>query len=229
MDKIVEHWIERSQYDLDTAKVMLETGRYLYVAYMCQQSVEKLIKAIIAQQGKENFPIHNLNRLAEISEISNELSSEQFNFLAELTPYHVEARYGDYKEKLSEIIDEQKAQEVYRKTLEIHKWLYRKIRGFITELRREIPIKEIILFGSYAQGNPKEYSDIDLAVISDWFKGKPKIENMQYLSRIAAAYNSLIEALPFTEEEYRNLDKRSFLASIVKSGRNSSKLLEKSS
>ncbi len=101
------------------------------------------------------------------------------------------------------------------------------VKGFITGLRREIPIKEIILFGSYAQGNPKEYSDIDLAVISDWFKDKPNIENMQYLSRIAAAYNSLIEALPFTEEEYRNLDKRSFLASIVKSGRNSSELLEK--
>ena len=100
------------------------------------------------------------------------------------------------------------------------------IRGFITELRREIPIKEIILFGSYAEGNPKDYSDIDLAVISDWFKGRPKIENMQYLSRIAATYNSLIEALPFTEEEYRNLDKRSFWASIVKSGRNSSTLLE---
>ena len=80
MDKIVEHWIERSQYDLDTAKVMLDSSRYLYVSYMCQQSVEKLLKAIIAQQGKENFPIHNLNRLAEISAISDELSSEQFNF-----------------------------------------------------------------------------------------------------------------------------------------------------
>ena len=84
------------------------------------------------------------------------------------------------------------------------------IRGFITELRREIPIKEIILFGSYAQGNPKEYSDIDLAVISNWFEGKPKIENMQYLSRITASYNSLIEALPFTEEEYRNVRQKIF-------------------
>ena len=99
------------------------------------------------------------------------------------------------------------------------------IRGFIEELSLEIPVKEIILFGSYAHGNPKEYSDIDLAVISDWFEGQPKIENMQYLSRVAAAYNSLIEALPFTEEEYRNLDKRSFLASIVKTGRNSSELI----
>ena len=92
-------------------------------------------------------------------------------------------------------------------------------------LRQEIPIKKIILFGSYAHGQPKEYSDIDIAVISDWFEGRPKIENMQYLSRIAAAYNSLIEALPFTEEEYRNLDKRSFLANIVKTGRNYSELL----
>jgi len=93
------------------------------------------------------------------------------------------------------------------------------IRGFYAELKKEIPIKEFILFGSYAQGNAKGYSDIDLAVISDWFKGKPKIENMQHLSKIAAGYNSLIEALPFTEEEYTNLDKRSFLASIVKTGR----------
>ena len=100
------------------------------------------------------------------------------------------------------------------------------IRGFIAELKREIPIEEFILFGSYAKGNPKEYSDIDLAVISDWFEGRPRIENMQYLSKIAASYNSLIEALPFTEEEYRNLDKRSFLASIIQSGRRSSELIE---
>ena len=128
MDKIVTHWVERSQYDLDTAKIMLDTGRYLYVAYMCQQTVEKILKALIAQQDKENFPIHNLNRLAEIAEISNELTPEQFNFIAELTPYHIEARYGDYKESLSEIINEKKAQQVYKKTLEIYKWIYQKIK-----------------------------------------------------------------------------------------------------
>lgn len=127
MDKIVEHWVERSKYDLDTAKAMLDTGRYLYVSYMCQQAIEKILKAIIAQLGKENFPIHNLNRLAEISLIDSELNSEQFNFLAELTPYNIEARYGDYKESLSEIINDKKAQKVYEKTLEIHEWLYLKI------------------------------------------------------------------------------------------------------
>ena len=64
MDKIVEHWVERSKYDLDTAKAMLDTGRYLYVSYMCQQAIEKILKAIIAKKGKENFPINKLNRIA---------------------------------------------------------------------------------------------------------------------------------------------------------------------
>jgi len=38
--------------------------------------------------------------------MKSELNSEQFNFLAELTPYHIEDRYGDYKERLSELKQE---------------------------------------------------------------------------------------------------------------------------
>ena len=97
--------------------------------------------------------------------------------------------------------------------------LDRVVRGFISRLASDIAVEEVILFGSYAHGNAKEHSDIDLAIISDWFQGKTRIENMQYLSRIAANYNSLIEALPFTVEEYRKLDNRTFLASILKTGR----------
>ena len=100
------------------------------------------------------------------------------------------------------------------------------IDGFIIRLKQEIPVKKVILFGSYAHGKPTKYSDIDLAVISDWFEGRPKIENMKHLSRIAATYNSLIEALPFTEKEYINLDKRTFLAGIVKNGRYYYELIE---
>lgn len=127
MDKIVAHWVERAKYDLETAKAMLDTARYLYVAYMCQQALEKLLKAIMAYQGKENMPVHNLIRLSELAEIRDNLNSEQFKFLAELTPYCIEARYGDYKENLSEIINTEKAKEVYQKTQEIFKWLYQQI------------------------------------------------------------------------------------------------------
>ena len=93
------------------------------------------------------------------------------------------------------------------------------IKGFISRLLSEIPVEEVILFGSYAHGNPKEHSDIDLAIISDWFRDKTRIEGMQYLSRIAARYNTLIEAIPFTTEEYSQLDRRTFLGNIVKRGK----------
>ena len=52
------------------------------------------------------------------------------------------------------------------------------IRGFVSRLASEIPVEDVILFGSYAHGNPKEHSNIDLAIISDWFWGKPRIESM---------------------------------------------------
>lgn len=128
MDIIVKHWVERAEYDMGTAKAMLDSARYLYVAYTCQQAIEKILKAIIAQQNKENLPIHNLNRLAELAEMKNDLTPDQFNFLAELTPYCIEARYGDYKESLAEIIDKDKARKIYEETKRIFKWLSQKIR-----------------------------------------------------------------------------------------------------
>jgi HEPN domain-containing protein len=126
MDKYVSQWLERSNYDLETAKAMLDAGRYLYVAYMCQQAIEKLLKAIIAQHGKENLPIHNLNRLAELAELRRELAAEQVDLLAELTAYNIEARYGDYKESLSEVVDFQKAKTLYAQTQDLFQWLYAK-------------------------------------------------------------------------------------------------------
>jgi predicted nucleotidyltransferase len=93
------------------------------------------------------------------------------------------------------------------------------IEGFIARLEEEIPVKEVILFGSYARGKPQEHSDIDIAVISDWFEGRPAIENIKFLSRIAARYNTLIEALPFTGKEYNKIDQRSLLARITQTGK----------
>jgi len=73
------------------------------------------------------MPIHNLNRLAESAELSEELAAERVDLLAELTAYNIEARYGDYKESLSEVVNIQKAQILYSQTQELFQWLYSKI------------------------------------------------------------------------------------------------------
>ena len=37
----VEYWIETSEYDLETAKIMLKGKRFLYVGFMCNLALEK--------------------------------------------------------------------------------------------------------------------------------------------------------------------------------------------
>lgn len=50
MDGKVTYWIEMSDYDLETADAMLLTGRYLYVGFMCHQTIEKILKAYWANR-----------------------------------------------------------------------------------------------------------------------------------------------------------------------------------
>ncbi|MEW6040084.1 MAG: HEPN domain-containing protein [Elusimicrobiota bacterium] len=127
-DSVLKKWIEHARYDLETARAMLRTGRFLYVAFMCQQTVEKILKAMVAQKGKEILPVHNLVRLAEMAEIYFSLSTEQQDFLADLSPFVIKARYGTYKKRLSEIIDKRKSTKILLQTEEIFKCLLKMMK-----------------------------------------------------------------------------------------------------
>ena len=45
MDEQTAYWIEIAEYDIETAKAMLVSKRFLYVGFMCHQAIEKTIKA----------------------------------------------------------------------------------------------------------------------------------------------------------------------------------------
>lgn len=93
------------------------------------------------------------------------------------------------------------------------------IKSFAEELRREIPIDKILLFGSYATGRPGKNSDIDLIVVSPFFIKGRYITHIQYLFRKAAKISSLLEPIPATPMEVENPDRRLFLGQIIKSAR----------
>ncbi|NLZ04899.1 MAG: HEPN domain-containing protein [Phycisphaerae bacterium] len=38
VDKVVQNWLSLAEYDLATAEAMLQTRRYLYVAFLSQQA-----------------------------------------------------------------------------------------------------------------------------------------------------------------------------------------------
>lgn len=50
MDEKVKYWIDLADYDIETAAAMLKTQRYLYVGFMCHQSIEKALKAVIVDK-----------------------------------------------------------------------------------------------------------------------------------------------------------------------------------
>jgi len=126
-DKIVRNWIERASYDLETAKSMLEAERYLYVGFFCQQAIEKLLKAKIAQFGTGPPYIHNLIRLAEIAGIFNDLTEQRKDILGELTIHAVQSRYGDFEGDISEVLNPIEAEDLLEKTKELFEWLRAKL------------------------------------------------------------------------------------------------------
>ena len=94
----IKYWIDLSDYDLDTAKAMLVTKRYLYVAFMCHQVIEKIFKAAFVKRRNDTPPyVHKLRLLAQNGGIYEMLSEVQMDFIAELEPMNIETRYTEYK------------------------------------------------------------------------------------------------------------------------------------
>jgi predicted nucleotidyltransferase len=91
------------------------------------------------------------------------------------------------------------------------------IKKYIDSMRNEIIINYAILFGSYAKGNPREESDIDIAIISENF-GKNHLEELQFLSRKRKFSDSSIEAIPFSLEDFKNRDKGDLITEIYENG-----------
>jgi HEPN domain-containing protein len=93
-----------ANYAMETAKVMLKGGRYLYVGFMCHQAIEKALKAIIARDCVEGeFPpkTHHLLKLAERAGLFAKMPSEQHMLIKELNPMNIEARYPEYRERIA--------------------------------------------------------------------------------------------------------------------------------
>jgi HEPN domain-containing protein len=123
LEKRVSYWIKQAKEDLKTARIMFHTRRWKYAIFMCQQSIEKYLKAIYMNKNEEFPPrIHNLFRLAEM--IDKELFSENdLEFFSELSLYYIESRYPEDIEKIKEINKRGKAKEILKKTGEVFKWL----------------------------------------------------------------------------------------------------------
>lgn len=64
-----------------------------------------------------------------------------------------------------------------------------------------IPVRSLYLFGSYAKGNSTEWSDIDIALVSDLFEGI-RTNDKDKIRKLTLSISSSLEVLPFNPKDF---------------------------
>ena len=128
IDEKVTYWLDIADKDLVVAQDLMKMKHWLYVAFMCQQTIEKTIKAYHTKHQPDNPPfIHNLTRLAEKSGMYEAMTDEQKMFLDVMTPMNIEARYREYKNRLAAMLNEQNTLHVLEQTKQMQQWILQKL------------------------------------------------------------------------------------------------------
>ncbi|OAT84848.1 HEPN domain-containing protein [Desulfotomaculum copahuensis] len=102
MNPQAKEWLDQSEYDLDTAKSLYRTRRYIYAIFMCHLAIEKALKALVVEQTDKAPPkTHNLINLIKLGNAV--LTDEQTKFVSRLSLAGVVTRYpGELKQAIDE-------------------------------------------------------------------------------------------------------------------------------
>ena len=76
--------------------------------------------------------------------------------------------------------------------------LLKKYREVI--VKAGIPVEQMILFGSHAEGNATAWSDVDVCVVSPLFGKKPFMEMLR-LAKLARTVDTMIEPHPYNSKD----------------------------
>lgn len=122
MRKDSQSFVASAGYDIETARHMLETGRYIYVIFMCHLAIEKMLKAVAAEVTKQTPPkSHNLLFLTKLAGI--DFPEKLFEFVSKINNVSVVTRYPEDFEKLLEAYPADSAKGYLMQAKEAVEWL----------------------------------------------------------------------------------------------------------
>lgn len=125
-EELAEYWLDFSKEDLKSAKALLDAHRYTWCAFICQQALEKCLKAGYVKIHKEIPPyIHKLERLCQLLELTP--PQDILDKLIETDKYYIATRYPTYKEAVN-IKNLKKAEGIYENAKRIYKWFIENLK-----------------------------------------------------------------------------------------------------
>ena len=122
MGKQPEEWFRQADYDMDTAELMLNGGRYFYAVFMCHLALEKALKGLYSQRFRELPPkTHNLIYLVE--KIKLELPGDLYDSVFIINRLSVATRYPDNLERMLQDYNKERTEEILQKSEVVLRWL----------------------------------------------------------------------------------------------------------
>ena len=96
-DKIISHWISRSDQDFETMMRLYNSKDYHWSLFIVHLVIERLLKALVVKETKNHAPFtHDLRRLSKLTGL--DFSDDQKRMLDTTTTFNLNARYDDYKQ-----------------------------------------------------------------------------------------------------------------------------------
>ena len=125
LNKKAKYWFDLATEDIEVARVLLGGEKMLYAVFMCHLSIEKGLKAVIANTAADILPpkTHDLVKLAKQSGIYSKMDDSQKDFLEVLLPLNIEARYPSYKDNITASLNESSCREILDETEALLKWI----------------------------------------------------------------------------------------------------------
>ena len=94
------------------------------------------------------------------------------------------------------------------------------ISDYLSKLKGKISIDKAILYGSYARGCAREYSDIDLLIVSTELpENRLKGRNGYYLNKLVGDYNLDLEVIGVNPKQLNNPIEKDFFDEITNTGK----------
>lgn len=122
MSAQVEEWFKQADYDMDTADIMFENGRYFYAVFMCHLSIEKALKGLYLKVHSTAPPkTHNLLYL--LNNTGKRPGRKIVKFVIRLNTASVSTRYPDELKKIQTAYSEEITEDIITRSKEVLKWI----------------------------------------------------------------------------------------------------------
>lgn len=124
--KAVRFWLLASKDNFETATAMLKAGRYNFTMFMCQQTVEALLKAIfIVQRSERPEYIHKLPKLVEMAGIDIPKSIDKK--ILKIDAHYIKARYKEDRFN-TKIYNKKNAFLLLKDVEDVIRWFTKKLK-----------------------------------------------------------------------------------------------------